>query len=242
METMISLKFNNVKKCTFIKYLSSDKSELDIFNRKVVKYIKQNPIEFSSNIKSEDRVFLNYQKYINHILKDSNNELIDNCNNIFSIIKRKYYGSFHGSDIYKISCIITKENFVVFVSNDNGKLKYFDVASKKEFDKIRKMMDKRCCISTKHAMDRLRVRSIGKVKNLYCQDLSKYEENLINYINENSHVLEVKLKEKYRIVNLLNNNLEESKYYTDNKMVFVVSNKVLITSYSYWEDKYEVIS
>lgn len=241
METMILLNFNNIKHCTFCKYLTSDKTEKNIFNKKVSSYIKKYPIEFSRNISAGDRIYLMYQKYINHIIKESNIKIIDNCNYIFSIIKRKYYKSFYGVDTNEISCLDICDDFVIFVSRKDNGFKYFDLCSKKEFLRIQKHQNDRCCSATKHAMERIKVRAVGQVKNLISEDLSKYENNLINYINNDKHVFEIKMKDKYRVVNLLNNNFEESNYYTDKKMVFVVSNKVLITSYSYWEDKYEVV-
>lgn len=241
METMILLNFNNIKHCTFCKYLTSDKTEKNIFDKKVFSYIKKFPIKFSRNISDMDRQYLMYQKYINHIIKESDFKIIENCNNILRVIRRKYYKSFYGVDTNEISCLDVCDDFVIFIEKKDNGFKYFDLCSKKEFLRIQKYRNSRCCSVTKHAMERIKVRAIGQVKNLISDDLSKYENNLINYINNDKHVFEIKMKDKYRIVNLLNNNLEESNYYTNKKMVFVVANKVLITSYSYWEDKYEVV-
>lgn len=240
METSISLNFNRIKKSIFVRYLNFDKSIKQKIDGTINSWIKKNPIPFSKNIKQEDKEYLKYMKYFSNILTSEKYEVVNNQNRIFTTIRRKYYKKFDNK--YKLNFSAFINDVVVFiVVKNNNEYYYFDIVAREEYDNVVKGIDNDiCCLTTYHALQKIMLRGCGSIVNhIVEKNFYLFEKRVCNYINTSEKIRQIYLKDEYRVVNLLNNNMEETSYYTDSKMVYVICDKVLITSYAYWPGRYK---
>ena len=243
MGITIYLHYNQLLKSTFYKYLASHKSHAIAFSKHLNEHMKDK-YDISKSWKFRDRSneekwALKCISYIRDRMENNINLRINRHDNeIFQIIRRKYYKLTTGRyDIYSV----VVDNYIMLFCYDDGKeIRVFDICSRKEYDRVVDFLGKGriCCLATKHALERIHLRGIGPIKNaLIPGDISSSESNVVNYINTNPSIKKMILKEKYKVFKLLNNNLEESDYYTDGNMTYVISNKVLLTSYCFYGDR-----
>lgn len=165
-------------------------------------------------------------------------------NRVCSCLTRKYYGFKLNYENKQYFCYETPKLVCLF-SEKNGKYILNYIVSREEYDFVVNNIDNKCCCATYHFIETLKKRQLGKIKQLIQGNLTnnEIEKIVIEYINDSNKnsLNRVDLIGHYKMVNYLNNNMENSLYYTDNKLVFVVANKVLITCYAYWPDKYQVV-
>lgn len=223
-ETTILLNYNSIVNSPVYKKMVYELTKNKTLNEKDVR----------------NHVYHKIRREIGHITKD---DLIVADSKICSCLTRKYYGFKLNYEKKEYFHYITPTMVCLF-SERNGCYVLNYVVFKEEYDYVIANIDKKCCLATRHFIENLKKRKLGKLKNLIQGNLSnnEIEKITVEYINDiKNSLIQIDLVGHYKMVNYLNNNMENSVYYTDNKLVFVVANKVLITCYAYWADKYTVI-